>query len=113
MLQIIGAQKQTAIISNFNISELFHILLHREKLTLDRVHDYLEKLVRLPGVELEEVSKEMLLEAIKISKKYQVDLADACAVIIMRKQEIKYIYSKDGHFDKFKDIERTMEPFLK
>ena len=109
ILQAIGDQSQPAVISNFNISELFHILLQRENFSLKFVNDFIEKLICLPGLRIEEVSQEMLLEAINISTKFEIDLADACAITLMRKHKIKEIYARDEHFDRFKEIQRLIK----
>ena len=49
------------------------------------------------------------MSVLTISKKYQIDLADASAIILMEKYQIKYIYSLDRNFDKFKEIQRLTQ----
>ncbi|MDO8428668.1 MAG: type II toxin-antitoxin system VapC family toxin [Candidatus Diapherotrites archaeon] len=101
--------QEKVLLSTLNIGELFHILLNRENLSIDYINNYLERTIHLPGVELVELDDLILTQGFKISSKCQIDLADACAIAIMQKHKLKYIYSLDSNFDKFPEILRLTE----
>ena len=71
----------------------------------------LNRIIQMSDLRLTEVDKNLLVEGFKISDKYQIDLADACAVAILQKYKIQHIYSLDSNFDKFQGIQRiTVTP---
>ena len=106
IIQAIKKAEEQVILTTLNIGELFHILLNREGFTINYINDYIEALIKLEGVQLIEISKGILFQAFILSKKYQIDLADASAIILMQKHQIKSIYSLDSNYDKFRDIQR-------
>ncbi len=56
-----------------------------------------------------EVSKDDYLKAISVTENQQVEVNDALAYVLMKKEAIQTVYSFDKDFDAFADIRRIIE----
>jgi predicted nucleic acid-binding protein len=56
-----------------------------------------------------EVSKDDYLKAISVTEDQQVEINDALAYVLMKKEAIQTVYSFDKDFDAFTDISRIIE----
>ncbi|KXB04929.1 hypothetical protein AKJ48_00945 [candidate division MSBL1 archaeon SCGC-AAA261O19] len=92
--------------STFTVAEMFHILLHREKLLRKKVGENLNSFLKCAGLRLVDAEKAFCGEAIELSLDRKVDFVDAHHVLTMQKLGIKEIYSLDPHFDGFRNIDR-------
>jgi len=64
-------------------------------------------LLQRDNVEIWPTAKGDLVEAMSVGQETDVGATDALAVILMRRNGLKDIYSFDGDFDRFRDLRRA------
>ncbi|WP_456474277.1 type II toxin-antitoxin system VapC family toxin [Candidatus Pyrohabitans sp.] len=94
--------------SVLTVAEIKFILEGREKLNDRKATDMVLSFLDCLGLKLLDVEAGACREAVEISAKFGLDFVDAYNVLTMRRNGIKEIYSLDGHYDIFKDIQRKV-----
>ncbi|MDO8427913.1 MAG: type II toxin-antitoxin system VapC family toxin, partial [Candidatus Diapherotrites archaeon] len=94
ILQAIKTKKHKILLSVFNISEIFYAL-QRNRFTLTRIKEIVVGLHSLPNIQIAKITSSQCIEGIKLAEKYSIDLTDAITYILMKKYQIKEIYSLD------------------
>ena len=89
------------------LAEIANIL--ESYLPIDRAMEVEEFLLLARNVKVYDVTKKDCLSALKIVKNGHSGLSDAIACVVMKKKEIKEIYSFDRDFDNLDGIRRVAE----
>ncbi|MFO7928901.1 MAG: PIN domain-containing protein [Candidatus Humimicrobiaceae bacterium] len=95
------------ITSSFVIAEIIWVLDKFYKWNKKEICENIELLLNTPNVRIQE--KGLLMDAISIFKKQNIDFIDAYNYSLMEKNGLSSIYSYDKDFDNFDNIKR-LEP---
>ncbi|MGC8682972.1 MAG: type II toxin-antitoxin system VapC family toxin, partial [Athalassotoga sp.] len=87
--------------------ETIFTLEHSYKVSRSDILQLLGPILNLRGLSLE--NKSIFIEALKIYSEETFSFADAFNIAVMKKMNIKEIYSYDGDFDEIDGIKR-IEP---
>ena len=107
LLKKIENGQEVVTTSSLVIFETIFTLEHSYKVPKSDIFQLLEPILNLKGLSLE--NKSTFIEALKIYSEETFSFADAFNVAVMKKMNIKEIYSYDRDLDKIDGIKR-IEP---
>lgn len=97
-----------AALSDFSIDSII-ISLARNKIDIDIIKQFLQKLVRSKGIRVYSVNLKDRLNALVFMEKYNLDYEDALILQSAVSTGSEEIVSFDKHFDKINEVKR-IEP---
>lgn len=107
-LNQVASGEKNAVVSSFTIDSII-IVLEAEKVNLNRIALFLEKIVKSRGLSVYKPTIKDRFHAFQLIKKYRLSYDDAltlqCAIV----NNCKEIVTFDGHFEKVKEVKR-IEP---
>ena len=96
---------ETVATSTVHFSEIANLL--EAWMPLQDARTIQRGLLQRDNVEIWSTAKGDLVEAMSVGQETDVGATDALAVILMRRNGLKDIYSFDGDFDRFRDLRRA------
>ena len=96
-------KQEDLILSNLVVAEIVWTLTSFYRWRKDKIIPPLLGLIKLPFIKAD---KNLLLSALEIYHKHNIDYVDAYLIALINKRKIKTLYSYDKHFDKIKHIPR-------
>lgn len=99
--------EENAVTSLINIGEVCWWLESHQK--GDLVKEKLELIDALLFLQIESISLEDFLKAAAFKKTYNIDFNDRLSLAVMKRKQIKEIYSNDSDFDKVEWVKRIFK----
>lgn len=90
--------------SSFVVAEIEWVLRSGYELAREKIVFYLKKIFLLSNLKIE--NRKILLQALELYGNGNIDWVDCVNALLMKKKELKEIYSYDKHYDKFDWIVR-------
>jgi len=103
LLQRIQQGEENAVTSALTFDEVFWAI---RKHSAEGALEACQALLNFPNLEIAAVTKETILSALTIIKKYHVAPRDAIHAATALAEKAEFIMSTDPHFDKIKELRR-------
>jgi predicted nucleic acid-binding protein len=103
IINAIDNEEEQYYISLIQLSETVNIL--KNAMSWKKLREFILGLISNERVKILDVHKNLYINAVDKIGEYEMDSNDTSAYLIMKKNDIKKIYTFDKHFENFSDIE--------